>query len=120
MTIVEAAPLKAPFGRSANLSKHGNSHQRYMCAGAFAVILQQLNCSLGYVYEIMGVLIGSAVGPIAMCLMWRKTNKWGAIAGAFGGQWLGLVAWVLFAKVRHTGLTPLKGDLPGQNIDEGC
>ena len=91
-----------------------------MCAGAFAVILQQLNCSLGYVYEIMGVLIGSAVGPIAMCLMWRKTNKWGAIAGAFGGQWLGLVAWVLFAKVRHTGLTPLKGDLPGQNIDEGC
>ena len=37
-----------------------------MCTGAFAVILQQLNCSLGYVYEIMGVLIGSAVAPIAM------------------------------------------------------
>ena len=68
-------------------------------AGAFAVILQQLNCSLGYVYEIMGVLIGSAVAPIAMCLCWPKTNKWGAIAGAFGGQWLGLVSWVVCAKV---------------------
>ena len=68
-------------------------------AGAFAVILQQLNCSLGYVYEIMGVLIGSAVAPVAMCLCWPKTNKWGAIAGAFGGQWLGLISWVLCAKV---------------------
>lgn len=48
----------------------------------------------------MGVLIGSAVAPIAMTLMWRKTNKWGAIAGAFLGQWCGLVAWVLFAKVK--------------------
>lgn len=68
-------------------------------AGVLAVILQQLNCSLGYVYEIMGVLIGSGVAPLAMCLMWKKTNKWGAICGAFGGQWCGLISWVLFAKV---------------------
>ena len=47
----------------------------------------------------MGVLIGSAVIPIALCLMWKKTNKWGAIAGALLGQWFGLVAWVVFAKV---------------------
>lgn len=47
----------------------------------------------------MGVLIGSAVIPIALCLMWKKTNKWGAIAGAVLGQWFGLVAWVIFAKV---------------------
>ena len=32
--------------------------------------------------EIMGVLIGSAVAPIAMCLCWKKTNKWGAMCGA--------------------------------------
>ena len=45
------------------------------------------------------MLIGSAVIPIALCLMWKKTNKWGAIAGAVLGQWFGLVAWVVFAKV---------------------
>lgn len=73
---------------------------RSAAAGVLAVILQQLDCSLGYVYEIMGVLIGSAVIPVAMCLMWRKTNKWGAICGAVGGQWLGLISWVLFAKAR--------------------
>merc|ERR1712130_702134 len=50
---------------------------------------------------IMGVLIGCAVAPIAMCLMWKKTNKWGAICGAFGGQWLGLISWVLYAKIGY-------------------
>ncbi len=54
---------------------------------------------LGGVQEVMGVLIGSAVVPIALCLMWKKTNKWGAMAGAVFGQWLGLVAWLIFAKV---------------------
>ena len=53
----------------------------------------------GGVQEVMGVLIGSAVVPIALCLMWKKTNKWGAMAGAVFGQWLGLVAWLIFAKV---------------------
>ena len=69
------------------------------CAGAEAAILLQLNCSLGYVYEIMGVLIGSAVAPLAMCLMWKKANMWGAISGAFGGLALGLMSWVVYAKV---------------------
>lgn len=73
--------------------------------GVFAVILQQLDCSLGYVYEIMGVLIGSAVIPIALCLMWRKTNKWGAIAGAVLGQWFGLIAWLVFAKIKYNEVT---------------
>ncbi|KAL3150999.1 hypothetical protein ABBQ38_012872 [Trebouxia sp. C0009 RCD-2024] len=73
--------------------------------GVFAVILQQLNCSLGYVYEIMGVLIGSAVIPIALCLMWKKTNKWGAMAGAVFGQWSGLIAWLVFAKIKYSVVT---------------
>ena len=58
-----------------------------------------MTCLFGGVQEVMGVLIGSAVVPIALCLMWKKTNKWGAMAGAVFGQWLGLVAWLIFAKV---------------------
>ena len=53
-----------------------------------------------WLQEIMGVLIGSAVIPIAMCLMWKKTNKWGAMGGAVFGQWCGLIAWLVFAKVK--------------------
>ena len=44
-----------------------------------------------------GVLIGSAVVPIASCLMWSKANKYGAIAGAFIGQWSGLTMWLVRA-----------------------
>ena len=36
--------------------------------------------------------------------MWKKTNKWGAIAGAVLGQWCGLVAWVVYAQVWVVGL----------------
>ena len=61
----------------------------------------------------MGVLIGSAVVPIALCLMWKKTNKWGAMAGAVFGQWLGLVAWLIFAKVWVQGKPRLQAAASG-------
>lgn len=63
--------------------------------------------------EVMGVLIGSAVVPIALCLMWKKTNKWGAMAGAVFGQWLGLVAWLIFAKVWVQGKARLQAAASG-------
>ena len=48
-----------------------------------------------------GVLIGSAVFPIAFCMMWSKCNKYGAIAGAFIGQWTGITVWLCYAKIGY-------------------
>ena len=42
--------------------------------GVIAIILNVIGLPLGFVYETMGVLIGSAVVPIACCLMWKKTK----------------------------------------------
>ena len=42
--------------------------------GVIAIILNVIGLPLGFVYETMGVLIGSAVVPIACCLLWRKTK----------------------------------------------
>ena len=61
----------------------------------------------------MGVLIGSAVAPIALCLAWKKTNKWGAMCGAVFGQWLGLMSWLVFAKVS----TPCSGEGQGGTLN---
>lgn len=69
--------------------------------GVLAVLLNVAGVSLGWVYLAMGVLIGSAVVPIAMCLMWSKCNKWGAISGALIGQWAGLIFWLTWAKVGY-------------------
>lgn len=61
--------------------------------GALAIVLLKVGLSLGYVYLAMGVIIGSAVVPIALTILWKKTNKHAAIAGAIVGLFAGLIAW---------------------------
>lgn len=67
--------------------------------GILAVLLNVAGVSLGWVYLAMGVLIGSAVVPIAACLMWSKANWWGAVSGAFIGQASGIVMWLVRPKI---------------------
>jgi Na+/proline symporter len=43
----------------------------------------------------MGVLLGSAVVPIALCTTWSKANKWGCIGGAISGLIAGIIAWMV-------------------------
>ena len=45
--------------------------------------------------EFMGVVLGSAVVPIAMCITWSKANKWGCIGGAVAGFCAGVTAWLV-------------------------
>ena len=46
----------------------------------------------------MGVLIGSAVVPIACCLSWSKCTATAAISGAWGGLAASLTAWLVYTK----------------------
>jgi urea-proton symporter len=62
--------------------------------GGLAVVLLSMGLSLGFVYLAMGVLIGSAVIPIALTVTWKKTDKNAAVAGAIGGLFVALGAWV--------------------------
>jgi len=62
--------------------------------GGLAVILLSVGLSLGFVYLAMGVLIGSAVIPIALTITWKRTNKYAATAGAIAGLFIALGAWV--------------------------
>ncbi len=62
--------------------------------GGLAVVLLAMGLSLGFVYLAMGVLIGSAVIPIALTITWKKTDKHAAVAGAIGGLVIALAAWI--------------------------
>lgn len=62
--------------------------------GGLAVILLAAGLSLGFVYLAMGVLIGSAVIPIALTITWKKTDKYAATAGAIVGLFVALGTWV--------------------------
>lgn len=62
--------------------------------GGLAVVLLSMGLSLGFVYLAMGVLIGSAVIPIALTITWKRTNKYAATIGAIAGLFVALGTWI--------------------------
>ncbi|XP_058103888.1 urea-proton symporter DUR3 isoform X2 [Magnolia sinica] len=69
--------------------------------GVLAVILNKAGVSLGWMYLATGVLIGSAVIPIAFMLLWRKANSIGAILGMIIGCVFGIITWLSVTKVEY-------------------
>jgi len=62
--------------------------------GLLALMLLQVGASLQYVYLAMGVLIGSAVVPISLAIVWKRTNKVAATSGALAGLVCGVTIWL--------------------------
>jgi Na+/proline symporter len=52
----------------------------------------------------MGVILGSAVVPIALCVTWSKANKWGCIGGSVAGFVLGVMAWLVTTSILNDGV----------------
>jgi SSS family transporter len=65
--------------------------------GGLAVILLAMGLSLGFVYLAMGILIGSAVIPIALTILWKRTNRVAATLGAIIGLVVAVSTWVTVA-----------------------
>ncbi|GBE84285.1 Probable urea active transporter [Sparassis crispa] len=63
--------------------------------GILGLIFYYIGISMGWLYDFMGVVLGSAVVPIATCVTWKKANKWGAIGGSVAGFCCGLIAWLV-------------------------
>ena len=72
--------------------------------GGIAVVLLGMGLSLGFVYLAMGILIGSAVIPIALTITWSKTTRGGAVAGALIGVMLSLLTWTSVAASEADGV----------------
>ena len=66
-------------------------------SGVLSVVLEAIGLSLGFVYLMMGIFVGSAVMPIAFVLTWDKATAKGAITGAFAGQILAIITWIAVA-----------------------
>jgi SSS family transporter len=67
-------------------------------SGMLAVCLQQLGLGLGWVYNAMGIFIGSAVVPLSCALLWDKCSATAAIAGCIFAQGAAIIAWLVQAK----------------------
>ncbi|KAJ7668024.1 solute symporter family transporter [Mycena rosella] len=71
----------------------------------FACIWNAIGVDLGWLFLVMGLLIGGAVCPVAFALTWRKQTSAGAISGAVGGLAAGLIAWLATAQNLYGEIT---------------
>jgi SSS family transporter len=62
--------------------------------GVLALLMFQSGLSLQYLYLAMGIMIGSAVAPISLSILWKKTNRYSATLGAIIGLISGIVVWL--------------------------
>ena len=62
--------------------------------GILASLMFQSGLSLQYLYMSMGIMIGSAVAPISLSIIWKKTNRYSATMGAIIGLILGIAVWL--------------------------
>jgi len=63
--------------------------------GIAGVIFYYIGVSMGWLYTFMGVILGSAVCPIALCITWKKASKAGCIGGSLVGLAAGIIAWLV-------------------------
>ncbi|KAJ3725059.1 urea transporter [Lentinula guzmanii] len=68
------------------------------------LIFFYIGVSMGWLYTFMGVILGSGVVPIALCVTWSKANKWGCIIGAVLGFFAGLLAWLVTTGTLYAGV----------------
>ncbi|KAK7450506.1 hypothetical protein BaRGS_00039937, partial [Batillaria attramentaria] len=69
------------------------------------VLLYMAQLSLGWVYLFMGVLVGSAVVPITLCMFWGRLTGTAMIAGSVVGMVLALATWLGVAATYEGGLS---------------
>ena len=62
--------------------------------GALATAFNYIGVSMGYLYELMGTIIGSCVVGVALCITWKKCNGTGAVVGAIVGFFAAIAGWL--------------------------
>ncbi|KAJ9106422.1 hypothetical protein QFC21_001568 [Naganishia friedmannii] len=72
--------------------------------GVFAVIFHYIGISMGWLYEFMGTLLGSAVVPIALCISVKKANRMGCVVGALSGFASGITGWLVATSKLNNGV----------------
>lgn len=52
----------------------------------------------------MGVILGSGVVPIALCVTWSKASRMGCISGAVIGFFAGIIVWLAITAGLNNGV----------------
>lgn len=69
------------------------------------LILRASSISLGWLYLFMGILIGSAVLPITLCMFWPRLTGIGMVTGALSGTFSAVIVWLSVSSITDDGLS---------------
>ncbi|XP_069105812.1 uncharacterized protein [Argopecten irradians] len=69
------------------------------------IFLDLAGVSLAWVYMFMGILIGSAVVPIALSVSWDRLTGTGMTVGSISGTILAVIVWLTVASTYEGGLS---------------
>lgn len=71
----------------------------------FAVGLWYAGVSMGYLYELMGIIISSAVLPAALTLFWKQQNLVAVVVSPILGTSLAIMSWLVCTKSMYNEIT---------------
>ena len=69
------------------------------------MIIMIAQVRLGWVYLFMGIIVGSAVVPIILCMSWGRLTAVAMVWGSVGGTLLALITWLSVASTYDNGLS---------------
>ncbi len=65
----------------------------------------QVGISVNLIFLVVGLVVSSAVPPLAFLLTWRKVPRGAAITAALVGQAAGIIAWLVHTQVVYGAIT---------------
>lgn len=68
------------------------------------IIFHYIGIGMGWLYELMGIILCPAVAPLICCIMWSKANKVACIGAALISLPLGIIAWIVTAYKLNNGV----------------
>ncbi|TIB75056.1 hypothetical protein E3Q23_02446 [Wallemia mellicola] len=75
-----------------------------ICQALLGTIFYYIGIGMGYLYELMGIILCPGVVPLICCIMWKKANKWCCIGAAVISLPLGIIAWCVTAYKLNDGI----------------
>ncbi|SCU89371.1 LANO_0D04632g1_1 [Lachancea nothofagi CBS 11611] len=85
-------------GKKLILSSHATCIIFGFTMAGFSVGLVKSNCGMGYLYELMGIIISAAVLPAALTLFWSKQNLVAVVVSPILGTGLAIMSWLICTK----------------------
>ena len=82
--------------------------------GVLSIVLYEMGIGLGWVYLFMGIMIGSAVSPLALMMTWDRLPGTVAALAAWTGTILAIITWIVTCSAMgmNVNVKNLGGNVP--------